>query len=123
MTSTSSALASATGRLLATARALPAEAWPAPSLCAGWTRAHVLAHLALNAEGLAGVLRGFRDGSPVTMYPSDEARDGDIDVLAAEPAGVVLDRLVAGCAALDEVVDVAEGLARGTTFERTPAVG
>ncbi|WP_436699770.1 maleylpyruvate isomerase family mycothiol-dependent enzyme [Nocardioides sp. BYT-33-1] len=113
-------LTAATERLLTTARSLTDDDWAAPSLCAGWSRAHVLAHLALNAEGLAGVLRGIRDGRPTTMYASDGARDGDIDVLAAEPPAVVLDRLVAGSAAFAEVAGVADGLAPGTTFERTP---
>ncbi|WGX99389.1 maleylpyruvate isomerase family mycothiol-dependent enzyme [Nocardioides sp. L-11A] len=113
-------LTAATERLLSTARALTADDWAAPSLCTGWSRAHVLAHLALNADALAGVLRGIRDGRPVTMYASDDARDGDIDVLAAEAPAAVLDRLVAGSAALAEVVGVADGLAPGTLFERTP---
>ncbi len=120
MTSPTAALSAATDRLLATARALPAAEWAAPSLCAGWTRGHVLAHLALNAEGLAGVLRGLRDGAPATMYSSDEARDGDIAVLATATPQEVLARLVAGCTGLAEVLDVAAGLAPGTTFERTP---
>lgn len=120
MTTPTAALAAASDRLLATARSLPAADWAAPSLCAGWTRGHVLAHLALNAEGLAGVLRGIRDGEPTTMYSSDDARDGDIDVLATAAPEVVLERLVAGCAALAEVLDVAAGLPAGSTFERTP---
>lgn len=120
MTSPTAALAAATDRLLATARALPTPDWAGPSLCAGWTRAHVLAHLALNAESLAGVLRGIRDGAPVTMYTSDRARDEDIAELATAAPEAVVERLVTGCAALAEVVDVAAGLAPGSTFERTP---
>jgi maleylpyruvate isomerase len=120
VTSPTAALAAATDRLLTTARTLPAADWAAPSLCAGWTRGHVLAHLALNAEGLAGVLRGIRDGAPATMYPSDEARDGDIDALAEAAPDEVLGRLVAGCASLASVLDVAAGLPTGSTFERTP---
>lgn len=120
MTSPTVVLAAATERLLATALALPAADWAAPSLCADWTRGHVLAHLALNAEGLAGVLRGFRDGEAVPMYPSDAARDGDIAVLATATPQEVLARLVAGCATLAEVVDVAADVPAGSTFERTP---
>ncbi len=118
--SSADALGPATERLLATVHGLSVDDWSAPSLCTGWTRAHVLAHLALNAEGLSGVLRGIRGGSPVTMYASAEARDSDIDDLAAAPPSVILERLVAGCAALGEVLDVAAGLPEGSTFERTP---
>ena len=114
-------LSDATERLLATAASLSEDAWAEPSLCAGWTRGHVLAHLTLNAEGLAGVLRGIRDGVPTTMYVSDERRDGDIDdlVATAGPAEI-LARLRAATTALAQVVDVATVLPEGTTFERTP---
>ena len=117
---TASALAAATARLLATAESLSPDAWAEPSLCAGWSRSHVLAHLALNAEAMVGVLSGLRDGSPTTMYRSDGQRDADIDVLATEPPAVVLARLQQACAALAAVVTVAEGLPEGTVFERTP---
>ena len=62
------------------------DEWPGQTECAGWSRAHVLAHLALNAEGLAGAVRGLRDGQPTPMYPSQTARDADIDD-ARGPAG------------------------------------
>jgi maleylpyruvate isomerase len=110
----------ATERLLSTVDHLSDSAWTGPSHCTGWTRAHVIAHLALNAEGLAGVLRGFRDGVPVTMYVSNPARDDDIAALAATSPAAVRERLRAGCAAFAEVAAVADGLAPGTTFERTP---
>lgn len=114
-------LSAASERLLATAASLSDAEWAAPSLCAGWTRAHVLAHLALNAEGLGGILRGLRDGVPRTMYVSEERRDGDIDdlVAAAGPAAI-LERLRAAVAGLDQVHDVATVLPEGTMFERTP---
>jgi len=121
MMTTVTTLSAATERLLTTAASLSDDAWAAPSLCAGWSRAHVLAHLALNAEGLGGILRGIRDGVPRTMYVSEERRDGDIDdlVATAGPAAI-LDRLRSAVAGLAEVVDVATVLPEGTTFERTP---
>ncbi|KRC50083.1 MULTISPECIES: maleylpyruvate isomerase family mycothiol-dependent enzyme [unclassified Nocardioides] len=113
-------LHAATERLLSTVDHLPDSAWSGPSHCTGWTRSHVIAHLALNAEALAGVLRGFRDGAPVTMYVADDARDRDIDVLAAAAPAEVRARLQAACASFAEVAAVADDLAPGTTFERTP---
>lgn len=113
-------LDAATERLLHTVDLLPDDAFGAPSHCAGWSRAHVVAHLALNAEGLGGVLRGFRDGAPTTMYASDHARDGDIDELARATPGELRARLRTACASFAEVVDVAGGLEPGLTFERTP---
>lgn len=114
------ALADATARLLATVDSLVPEAWDAPSLCAGWTRAHVVAHLALNAEGLGGALRGAIAGTPVPMYPSDEARDTDIDALAAEPPGTIRDRLVTAAASFADVLGAAATLPDEASFERTP---
>jgi maleylpyruvate isomerase len=51
----------------------------APSLCAGWTRGHVLSHLARNGEGIAALVRAAVEDSGETMYASVEARDADID--------------------------------------------
>lgn len=114
-------LSVASERLLATAASLPEAAWAEPSLCAGWTRAHVLAHLALNAEGLGGILRGLRDGAPRTMYVSEDRRDGDIDdLVAAAGSAEILERLRTAVAGLAEVLDVATVLPEGTMFERTP---
>ena len=80
--------------LVRTVDGLDDEAWAAPSLLPGWTRAHVLAHLALNAEGLAGVLDGARRGRPQPMYASAEARDGDIEDLAAAGPAELRDRFL-----------------------------
>ncbi|WP_158296553.1 maleylpyruvate isomerase family mycothiol-dependent enzyme [Nocardioides albidus] len=114
------AVASATDRLLGTVRALSDEDGTAPSLCEGWTRCHVVAHLALNAEALAGVLRGLRDGRPTTMYASAGGRDADIDALATEALSVVRERLATASRSLGEVLGIAAGLGTDIVFERTP---
>ncbi|NGZ99848.1 maleylpyruvate isomerase family mycothiol-dependent enzyme [Nocardioides sp. W3-2-3] len=113
-------LDAADARLLRTVDGLGDAAFAEDSLCDGWTRAHVTAHLALNAEALTGVLRGIRDGVPTTMYVDSAARDGDIDALAAEPPSAIRTRLRAACAAFGEVAGVADGLGPEVTFERTP---
>lgn len=56
-----------------------------PSLCRGWTRAHVVAHLARNADGIGNLVRQVH-GSDVTMYVSNEARNADIEAGATRPA-------------------------------------
>lgn len=66
-----------TSRLLATAEGL--HDVRAASLCEGWTRAHVLSHVARNADGLTALVRAAVDGSGETMYASPEQRDADID--------------------------------------------
>jgi len=78
-----SALQRADQRAIRTVDALTEEQWREPSVLPGWTRAHVVAHLALNAEGFARALDGVKDGSPVATYDSLEARDADIEELAA----------------------------------------
>jgi maleylpyruvate isomerase len=113
-------LEAATTRLLATVDALPDPDWAGPSHCTGWSRAHVVAHLALNAEALGGVLRGIAQGRPTTMYASDEARDADIEALAATDPDEVRARLHRSAELFDAALAAAGHVAEGTTFERTP---
>ena len=67
-------LADADQALVRTVDGLHDEAYAEPSLLPDWSRAHVVAHLTLNAEGLAGVLHGAHLGQPRPMYASLEAR-------------------------------------------------
>jgi maleylpyruvate isomerase len=70
-----------------TVDALADEEYAAPSLLPGWTRAHVVAHVALNGFALAAVVSGLAHGNPVPMYHSDEQRNADIEELSrAEPS-------------------------------------
>lgn len=110
----------ATARLLSTVNSLPDADWAAPSHCAGWSRAHVIAHLALNAEGLAGVLRGIAEGRPRTMYTSNDDRDRDIEEMATEPPDRLRERLRSAAAAFDAALAASGPVPEGTTFERTP---
>lgn len=63
----------ATERLLAAVGTLDNAAVTHPSRLPGWTRGHVLSHLARNADALVNVLAGR------PMYESAEARDADIE--------------------------------------------
>src|SRR4051812_23685557 len=65
-----------------TVDALTADDLAAPSLLPGWTRGHVVAHLALNGQALARVLDAVGRGQPVAMYESDEQRDSEINEYA-----------------------------------------
>lgn len=73
--------------------ALPDAAWSEPSALPGWTRGHVVAHLVLNAEGMAAAVTAVREGRPATLYASQEARDGDIEGTATADPTVLRDRL------------------------------
>lgn len=57
-----------------------------PSALPGWTRAHVVAHLARNADALINLLEWARTGVETPMYSSPEQRDGDIERGAKLPA-------------------------------------
>lgn len=106
--------------LIHTVDGLTADELAAPSLLPGWSRAHVVAHLALNAEGLAGALEGVARGERVAMYASDEARDAAIDELAADPAHELRERLLAATARLRDAVAALTGDDWEATFPRLP---
>jgi maleylpyruvate isomerase len=78
-------LAVATGRLLATASTLSDAQVREPSLLPGWTRGHVLTHIARNADGLGNLLRWARTGTEIPMYASAEARSKDVEAGAGRP--------------------------------------
>ncbi|MBQ0903394.1 maleylpyruvate isomerase family mycothiol-dependent enzyme [Micromonospora sp. U21] len=83
----------ATSRLLRTAASFDGAGLAAASLLPGWTRGHVLAHLARNADGFVNLLTAARTGEPLPMYASPEARASDIEAGAGRPAAEHLDDL------------------------------
>lgn len=74
----------ATERLLTAAAKLNNDSVAESSRLPGWTRGHVLAHLARNADALVNVFAGR------PMYASAAARDGDIERDAPRPLDVQL---------------------------------
>jgi maleylpyruvate isomerase len=108
------ALRSSTADLL---RGLADEQWSdadvrAPSLLPDWTRGHVLAHLARNADGIARTLSGALRGEHLARYPGGAAgRNADIEAGAGRPlaeqlldvqqSAERLDRLFAAVADVD----------------------
>jgi maleylpyruvate isomerase len=77
----------ATQRLLDDARTVSEADLRAPSLLPGWTRAHVLAHVARNADAMRNLLVGARSGQDRPAYASAEAREAGIEQGAAMRAG------------------------------------
>jgi maleylpyruvate isomerase len=120
MTPDLAALEASSTALIRTVDAFGAEELAAPSLLPGWSRGHVVAHLALNGEALAGVLEAVRRGEEVAMYASDEQRDTDIEELAGSQQADLLDRLLA---ATTRFVSALEAMGEddwGGGFARTP---
>jgi maleylpyruvate isomerase len=106
--------------LIRTVDALGAEELAAPSLLPGWTRAHVVAHLALNGTALAGVMDAVLREEPVAMYESDEQRDTDIEELAGADQADLLDSLLAATTQFLDAAQAMDDKAWTGTFSRTP---
>lgn len=100
-------LRSSTASLLA---GVAAERWSdedvrAPSLLPGWSRAHVLTHLARNADGVAATWSGSLRGEVVPRYPGGDAqRDADIATGSTRPVTELLADLAASAERLDRVL-------------------
>ncbi len=83
-------LAASTNVLLAGLDGLTDEQARADSLLPGWTRGHVLTHIARNADAMLNLVAWVRTGEPTPMYPSVQERDADIDAGAGRPAAVLV---------------------------------
>ena len=90
-------------RLLGTARIIDDSDLRVPSLLPGWTRAHVLAHLARGADALRNLMIGARTGEPRPAYTSPEARAADIKAAAGQPRADLLDDVAAAANAFRTV--------------------
>lgn len=80
-------LARATDALLADVRAVDDGAARAPSRLPGWSRGHVLTHVARNADGMVNLVTSARTGDHVAMYGPGPARDDDIEAGAHRTPG------------------------------------
>jgi len=73
-------------RLATTVSRLSDEQVREPSLLPGWSRGHVLTHIARNADGLRNLLIWAQTGVETAQYGSGEERDQQIEDGAARPA-------------------------------------
>jgi maleylpyruvate isomerase len=71
----------------------------------GWSRAHVVAHLARNADALVNLLSWAQTGVETPMYPSRAVRDADIDATAALPPAELRSDYVAACERLAKAIE------------------
>jgi maleylpyruvate isomerase len=58
---------------------LDEPAYAAPTLLAGWSRRHLVAHLAANAEAIGRLVSWARTGRETRMYSSPGQRQADIE--------------------------------------------
>lgn len=82
-------LADSAGRFLGTAQALTDDDLRAASALPGWTRAHVLTHVARGADARTGLLKAARAGREGQQYPSEQARVDAIEAGAHRPVAVI----------------------------------
>jgi maleylpyruvate isomerase len=113
-------LAAANQRLVRTVDGHDDSTYARPSLLPDWTVGHVLAHVALNGEGLAGALRGVASGAGTPMYQSQEARDRDIAELGVAVPSEIRARVQASTQLFDREVASLPEEGWGVTVERTP---
>lgn len=110
----------ATRRLVRSVDELPDGAYAEPSALPGWTRGHLIAHLALNAETLARVLEDTGHGREAAMYPSPQIRDADIDELAPAEPGELRNRFLGSTRTFADAVAAAPERTWSGGFRRVP---
>lgn len=91
--------------MMATVTSLSEDELAAPSKCDGWTRAHVVAHLARNADGVCNLIEWATSGLETSMYASREQRDADIERTAKLPREELFADLAEANARLAEAVE------------------
>ncbi|WP_183408196.1 maleylpyruvate isomerase family mycothiol-dependent enzyme [Nocardioides pocheonensis] len=106
--------------LLRTVDSLSPDAWGEPSVLPGWSRAHVAAHLALNAEGLAGAVNGLAHDVEVPVYESGEKRDADIEELSQAGPAEIRERLFGAGQALRDALSTLDAAHWGGSIARVP---
>ena len=74
-----------------------------PSLLPGWTRAHVLAHLARNADAHVRTLSATLRGERLPMYAGEAERAADIEATSRQDASALVADVADSAAHLDEL--------------------
>lgn len=97
-------ITAATERLMTTVRGFSDEDIAAPSLLPGWTRGHVLTHIARNADGLRNLLTWAATGVETPQYASREQRNADIEAGASRSAAEQLADLQTSAVLFGEAV-------------------
>jgi maleylpyruvate isomerase len=97
-------MAAANDRLLATAASLSDADVLAPSRLPGWSRGHVLVHVARNADSHLNLLTWARTGIVTPQYPSMAVRERQIESRAALPAAELVADIKDSVARLDAAI-------------------
>jgi maleylpyruvate isomerase len=79
-------MAHGTKLFLDTITGLNSTSFELPSALPGWTRKHLVAHVAANAEALGNLVHWAGTGEPTPMYSSPDARAREIEAGSTLPA-------------------------------------
>ena len=77
----------------------------ADSQLPGWTRKHLVGHVAANADALGNLISWAETGVEKRMYASTEQRNADIEAAATRPAEELRSWYHRGAAELDAAMD------------------
>ncbi|MGW0948094.1 maleylpyruvate isomerase family mycothiol-dependent enzyme [Streptomyces sp. NPDC002623] len=94
-----------TDLLVHTAAQLDERAYDAPSRLPGWSRKHVVAHVAANADALANLVHWAATGTPTPMYASPEERAAGIREGSRQPGARLTEWLRLSCDALEKAME------------------
>jgi maleylpyruvate isomerase len=78
---------------------------PAATALPGWTRAHVVAHLAANAEAVGNLVRWAATGERTPMYSSPDQRAADIEKASTFGPAELVAWFGASASALEAAMD------------------
>lgn len=91
--------------LLDAASTLTSAGYAAATSLPGWTRRHLVAHVAANADALGNLVHWAATGQPTPMYATSEERSVAIERGARLPAGQLSNWLRTSAARLHEAWD------------------
>ncbi|MET7571999.1 maleylpyruvate isomerase family mycothiol-dependent enzyme [Streptomyces sp. NPDC005492] len=91
--------------LVQTTARLDEAAYEEPSRLPAWSRKHVVAHVAANADALANLVHWAATGTPTPMYASPEERAVGIEEGGRQPGGRLTEWLRLSCDALEKAMD------------------
>jgi len=109
LTSDINVLQRESGMAMATIASLTDVELTKPTRCEGWTRAHVIAHLALDADAMTNLVTWAVTGRETPAYESREKRDADIEATAKRSAADLATALEQANARLLEALRTLKG--------------
>jgi len=107
------------GMVMATVGSLAEDEIGRPSKCEGWTRAHVITHLARGADAMTNLATWAVTGREIPAYESREKRNADIDAGAKQSAAELVADLEQANA---RMLEAFQALKNGVLVETLPTL-